>query len=317
MTNDDHALAVALASALGADGKPLLSAEEAQQRARVIAVEVTNLGFDLRVFAWNNVGPTGESQPYPAYYLADARYDLNTIGLGEKGQFAINAPGVSCGDLLKFGRACELKQRFLGHRWPKELKHNLLDHQSHLDVVEELLWIGRFQGVQHVQHKVPLASRRDMDWAFTACTQPIRIEVKNRRRECTGIVDGAHAGRGYPSWFADFAGKFSRDGNNSLNIACVTTYFEPDDALRERANELLSHNEAVDAVVVWSWHCLNGRQLTLFSKPNVRELLTAILAPIPREDAWKVILTTHLMRNTDEQRVATLQEAFAHLKQMA
>lgn len=317
MTNDDHALAVALASALGADGKPLLSKEEAQHRARVIAAEVTNLGFDLRVFAWKNVGPTGKPVPYPAYDLADSRYDLNTIGPGEKGQFAINAPGISCGDLLKLGRACELKQSFLGHRWPKEIKHNLLDHQSHLDAVEELLWIGRFQGVQDVQHKVPLPSGKDMDWAFNACTQPIRIEVKNRRRESTGSIDGAHAGRSYPSWFADFSGKFARDRSNCLNIACVTTYFDPDDALRERAEELLTRDEAVDAVVIWSWHCLSGRQLTHFSKPNVRGLLAAILAPIPREEAWKVIRTKHLMRNIAEQRVATIGEAFADLMRTA
>jgi len=308
-------LALALASALGADDKPLLSEEEAQQRASAITAEVTNLGFDLRVFAWKNVGSTGNLVPYPAYYLDDPRYDLNTIGPGEKGQFAINAPGISCGDLLKLGRACELKQKFLGNRWPKEIKHNLLDHQSHLDAVEELLWIGRFQGVQGVQPKVLLPSGKDMDWAFSACTQPIQIEVKNRRRESTGSIDGAHAGRSYPSWFDDFAAKFSRGRSNCLNIACVTTYFDPDDALRERANELLSQDEAVDAVVIWSWHCLNGRQMTHFSKANIRGLLDALLAPIPREEAWKVICATHLIRNTAEQRVATLEESFAYLRQ--
>jgi len=313
MINDDHLLSVALASALGADGKPLLSTEEAQHRARAIADEVENLGFDLRVFAWKNIAPTGEAVPYPAYHLTDSRYDLNATGFGEKGQFAINAPGISCGDLLKLGRACELKQRFLGKRWPKELKEHLLDHESHLDAVEELLWLGRFQGVQGVCPKVPLPSGKDMDWAFTARTHSIRIEVKNRRRESTGIIDGAHVGRHFPSWFDDFAGKFSREQDNSLNIACVTTYFEPDDALNERASELLCRDDAVDAVVVWAWHCRNGQILTIFARANLRERLTAIVAPTPWEEAGKVILITHLMRNTAAQRVATQEEAFAHL----
>lgn len=316
MTTDVHTLTLTLSSGLGADGRPLLSAEEAQQRAEAIAAEVTDLGFDLQVFPWRNVGPTGDLVPYPAYRLVDSRYYLNAIGPGEKGQFAINAPGISCGDLLKLGRACELKQKLLGQQWSKEIKDQLLDHQSHLDALEELLWLGRFQGVQDVQHNVPLPSGKDMDWAFNACTQPIRIEVKNRRRENTGIVDGAHAGRNYPSWFADFAGKFSRVGHSSLNIACVTTYLEPDDALSERATEFLSREEAADAVVIWSWHCPNGRPLTLFARPNVRELLAAILAPGQREDAQKVILVEHLWRNSAEQRVVTLEETIARVREM-
>jgi len=154
-----------------------------------------------------------------------------------------------------------------------------------------------------------------MDWAFTARTQPIRIEVKNQRRESTGVIDGSHKGRNYPSWFDDFAGKFSREQNNSLNIACVTTYFEPNDALAERAGELLCRDEAVDAVVVWAWHCRNGQPLTIFARANMRERLTAIVAPTPWEEVGKVILIKHLMRNTAEQRVVTFEEALADLTQ--
>ena len=64
MTIDVQTLTLALTSALGADGSPLLSAEEAQQRAEAIAAEVTNLGFDLQVFPWRNVGPTGDPVPF-------------------------------------------------------------------------------------------------------------------------------------------------------------------------------------------------------------------------------------------------------------
>jgi hypothetical protein len=309
-------LATTLRWALGGDGNPLLAKDQAQRRAKAIKEEVEALGFDLQVSPWKNVTLTGELHPYPAYQLDDPRYDLDAVEPGGKGQFAVNGPGISCGDLLKFGRACELKQEFLGTRWPKELKDNLLDPQSHLDAVEEVLWIGRFQGVRDVRCKVVQPNGKDVDWAFVAYTQPIQVEVKHRRKECTGIIDGAHRGRGFPSWYQDFDGKFSRDAHGSLNIACVTTYFDTDEAIRERADELLNRGDPIDAIVIWSCHCRTSNHLTIFSQRKIRQALTAILAPIPREDSEKVLRLEHLLRNTAEQRVVTLEETFSHLRQL-
>jgi hypothetical protein len=308
-------LTTALMWALDRNGKPVLAENEAQRRAKAIKEEVEALGFDLQVFPWKNVTPAGELHPYPAYHLDDPRYDLDAIGPGEKGPLAVNGPGISCGDLLKFGRVCELKREFLGTRWPKELKDNLRDHQSHLDSIEEVLWIGRFQGVQDVRWKVVQPNGKDVDWALVACTQPIQVEVKNRRKECTGIIDGAHRGRGFPSWYQDFDGKFSRDARGSLNISCVTTYFDPDEAICQRAEELLNRGDPIDAVVIWSYHCQIGGHLTIFAEPTIRPLLTAILAPVAREDSERVLLLEYLLRNSAEQRVATLEETFSYLRQ--
>jgi hypothetical protein len=311
MTIEVDQLATALLWALGRDGNPLLAKDQAQRRAEAIKEEVEALGYDLQIFPWANVTPTGKRHPFPAYRLDDPRYDLNEIEPGEKGQFAVNGPGISCGDLLKFGRACELKRMFLGSQWPKELKDNLRDPQSHLDSVEEILWIGRFGGVRDVRCKVVQPNGKDVDWAFVAYAQPIQVEVKHRRKECTGIIDGAHGGRDFPSWYQDFDGKFSRDARGSLNVACVTTYLEPDEAIRQRADELLNRGDPIDAIVIWSCHCL-----TVFGERKMRQLLTAILAPIPREDSEKVLRVQHLLRNSAEQRVVTLEETFSHLRQL-
>jgi predicted MPP superfamily phosphohydrolase len=51
--------------------------------------------------------------PYPAYQIDDPRYNLDKIGPGETGQFAINGPAISCGDLVRLGRACLTRQQFL------------------------------------------------------------------------------------------------------------------------------------------------------------------------------------------------------------
>lgn len=295
-----------LASAGGTDGEPLLTQEEAERRATALADECRVLRFELRLFPWKNGTWAGKACPYPAYWLDDPRFDLNKIGPGEKGQFAFNAPGISCGDLLRFGRACEIKQQYFPSAWPKGIKDGLRDHQSHLDALEEVLWLGRFQGLQNVRNKVVHPNGLDADWEFTSCTLPLQIEVKNRRKEYSGITDGGHSSRDFPGWWDDFRGKFSRSTPGALNLACLTTYF--DEPVHERASELLNAGENVDALVVWSYHCLDGEHLRIYGPPAVKALIATTLAPIRREESRKVILIKHLMRNTAEQRVATMEE---------
>jgi len=296
--------------ARGSDGETLLDDLEANQRAKAIAQELKVLDFDLQVFPWT----MGEMHPFPAYRLDDSRYNLNTVDFGEKGQFAVEGPGLSCGDLLKFGRACELKQEFLD-RWPKELKDHLCDPQSHLDAVEEMLWVGRFMGVQKLRQKVRLPNGKDMDWAFTAGTQRMQIEVKHRRKEWSGVVDGAHRERAYSKWHQDFAGKFSRSGQKDiLNVACLTTYFEPDEDLSKRAAELLEGDAEPDALAVWSCHCPGGNHLEIFAEPTIRQILADIFVPPCREDTQKVIRFAHPWRNTEEQRVMTLPEVLEQIR---
>jgi len=310
MPLDVPEIAQRLSCALGADERPLLTQDEATRRAEIIIEETQLIGFNLQLLHWKNATLAGRIYPYPAYELNDPRYDLNATGPGEKGQFAINGPGISCGDLLKLGRAFEIKRNILP-QWPAELKKQLRDPQQHLDALEEILWLGRFLGLQTVRPKRVQPNGKDVDWTLSACSQPLQIEVKNRRKECVGMIDGANRGRDYPSWYEDLRGKFSRDDQASLNIACVTTYFDPDHALAQRANELLESGEPIDALIVWSYFTQCSNALTIFAAPSVRTILSQILAPVRREDEMKVILLKHLQRNTEEQRVVTIEEGIA------
>lgn len=255
--------------------------------------------------------------PIP-HLIDDPRYDLDKVEPGARGQFAVNMPSLSCGDLLKLGRACELKQQLLGSQWPKGLQVGLRDQQSHLDALEEVLWLGRFKEVEKAHRGMVQANGKDADWEFSSGGQAFQIEVKNRRKEWSGIVDGAHRDRERSSWHDDFQGKFSQGERGRLKVACVTTCFEPDEALHRRACELLTQSEPVDAVVVWSGHAPTGCRLTWFSaEQNVRDILNDRLIPVPHEDAAKVLLLKYALRNPDEQRVVTLEETISHFTKLA
>lgn len=304
----------ALRWALGSDGIPLLNDEQAQIRANAIARELPLTGFALKIKAWRNSTSSGELCAYPTYEIRDPRYDMNSVGPGEKGQFAINGPGLSEGDLLRLGRACEIMAAFFPCKWPKETRDQINDPQAHLDTIEEILWLGRFNGVQNVHPNVKQPNGKNVDWGFDACTQPVQIEVKNLRREYIGAVDPDFHSRAHASWYEALKGKFSRDHKGSLNIACVTTFLEPEAHLAERASELLKAPENIDAIIIWSYHSPTGKDLTLFAKsPEVRVLVEALLAPVSREDSHKFLLISHLTRCMGENRVATLPEILRQL----
>ena len=173
--------------------------------------------------------------------------------------------------------------------------------------MEEFLWISRFQGIENVRPKILQDSGKDVDWGFSSCTQPLQIEIKNRRRESVGIIDGASRGREYPSWYADLIGKFCRI-DETLNVACITSYLESDEALRERADELLISREPIDAVILWTYHCPGGQHLQVYAKPQIKTVLSSTLAPIPREVSAKYLRLLHLERNSDQQRILTVDE---------
>lgn len=304
--NEDE-IAQRLSAALGSDERPLLSGEQVTRRTRAIVEEVPQIGFDVRPFAWINATPGGNIHPYPAYHIDDPRYDLDNTGPGERGPFAINCPGISCGDLLKFGRACELKQEHL-EQWPGELRKQLIDPQQHLDALEEIQWLGRFTGLNGPKAKFVQPNGKDADWVFETGSRRVQIEVKNKRGEWSGMLDGSHRNREFSSWYNDLNGKFFRHAESDVNLACITTYFDADDSLWERAAELLTSDPAIDGVVIWATFSRNGSNLSALIREEIRPFLPGIFAPITREDAFKVLVSKHLLRNSDERRIVTLQE---------
>ena len=299
-------IAKQLALAVGQDRKPLLSDAQVTERAQAIEEEITLTGFPLVLTPWTSVMTTG-AYPYPAYKIDDPRYNLDKIGPGDPGQFAINGPAISCGDLIKLGRACLNRQLFLPDRWPKALRDQFLDQQSHLDAVEELCWYTRWRGVRNVLTKVRLisGSDKDVDQGFTSCLVPIFAEIKNRRRESVGVADGWHTSRGTPYGFDDLLGKFpnARTGG-ALHVACISTHLEPDQAVRTQAEAFLAQHPEIDAIIIWSAHSRDGREnVAMYGAPQIRSQLEILMAPPEREDIQRWFVVRHLGRNSVEGRV--------------
>ena len=291
--------------AKGLDGLPLITGDEARLRSEAIHEEVKAVGFSLKLRPWTSPSPRGPV-PYPAYDIDDPRYDLNKIGPGERGTFGINGPGISCGDLVKLGRFCLLRRRHLPGGWSRDLKAQFLDPQSHLDAVEEIYALSRWHGVTDVRMKVGLwdGKAKDVDLGFKACLVPLFVEVKNRRREAVGVVDGWHDGRNHPSLFDDLIGKFPESRRQgALHVAWISTHLEPDTQLAAQTTGFLAAHPEIDAIVVWSDHSRDGRPFrAIFGSPAIRQQLELLLRDPDREEADRYLVLKHLGRNSEAGR---------------
>lgn len=303
------------------DGSPLLSPSTAQARATLVAQAVTEAGFDLKPFIVPFPLLDGIKGQYPAYEIADTRFDLDQP---DAPVFAVEGPGLSNGDLVKLSECCELADRYLGKDWWSRNRKALRNPQGHLDLLEEIWWLGRFHGVAGVVPNVKLdpASEKDVDWSLRADElgpglpgHPLHLEVKFKRRDWVARVDGAEFVRDGFDWYFDgFHEKFSRHRDGfALNLACISTFAPLDRELAIAAEKFLTEDDAIDGVLVWSHHCLPGQEHLGICARKDSGYLRTLMTPPSAEQEERVVPLRYLLRNGKERRPLTPDEAIQML----
>ncbi|MEX2577549.1 MAG: hypothetical protein WD342_00715 [Verrucomicrobiales bacterium] len=303
------------------DGSPLLSSEEALTRTTLVTRAVCDAGFKLEPRVVPFPLPKEIEGRYPAYRIADPRFDLDKP---QAPVFAVEGPGLSDGDLVKLSECCVLADRHLGKDWWSRNKKALRNPQGHLDLLEEIWWLGRFHGVAGVVPNVKLDSARakDVDWMLRAGElgpglpgQPLNLEVKFKRRDWVARVDGTDFVRdGFNWYFEGFEGKFSRHGDGSaLNLACISTFAPLDRELAVAAEEFLAKNDAVDGVLVWSHHCLPGQEHLGICARKDSDYLRTLMTPPSPEHEERVVPLRYVLRNGKERRPLTPEETIQML----
>ncbi len=303
------------------DGSPLLSPEEAQTRTPLVARAMAEAAFNLVPYVVPFPLPDNVEGRYPAYRISDTRFDLDEP---EGPVFAVEGPGLSDGDLVKLSECCVLAHDHLGSDWWSRNKKHLRNPQGHLDLLEEIWWLGRFHGVAGVVSNVKLDPTRlkDVDWSLRAGElgpgfpgQPLNLEVKFKRRDWVARVDGTDFVRdGFDWYFEGFEGKFSRHGDGSaLNLACISTFAPLDRELAFAAEKFMAEDDAVDGVLVWSHHCLPGQEhLGICARKDSGYLRTLMTPPSPEHEE-RVVPVSYLLRNGKERRPLTPDEAIQML----
>jgi hypothetical protein len=211
-------------------------------------------------------------------------------------------PGLNCGHLLRLSKACKIARTFLKKAWPGTFATRLRDPNDHLAVVEELLWLGYWHRVKNVQrsYKQSGASDKNVDWRFTCCDQIINLEVKYRRRDWVGIVDGPYFSRDFDSYFEDCQGKFGPQKDGELNVIGITTLAPPDAGLCRAIDRFLTNHPYADAIILWSFHAPGGDRPEIHSAKA--DLIRVLFTGGDAEDGLRISPIRHLWRKSEERR---------------
>jgi hypothetical protein len=144
------------------------------------------------------------------------------------------------------------------------------------------------------------ASKKNIDWRFSCCSQLLNLEVKYRRRDWVGIVDGPHFSRDFDSYFEDCDGKFGAQKNGELNVIGVSTLAPPDDGLRRTIERFLKTHSYVDGIILWSFHAPSGESAEIHSRKA--DLINLLFTGGDSEDRLRVSPIRHLWRKSSERR---------------
>jgi hypothetical protein len=291
----------ALTTAFPGARETVLKPDEAKIRARMVHEDMTKVRFDLQLEYWRVELPGHQPIGVPAYKLIGSQFDPDAP-LDEPDVYKAAGPGLSCGNLLRLSKACKLGRAILKKAWPTSFATRLRDPNDHLAVVEELIWLGYWQSIKDVQrsYKQSSESKKNVDWRFVSCGQPINLEVKYRRRDWIGIVDGPYFSRDFDSYFEDCEGKFGAQKDGELNIIGITTLAPPDAGLRRTIARFLKDHPYVDGIVLWSFHAPTGASPEIHS--GKVDLIRLLFTEGDAEDRLRVSPIRHLWRKSEERR---------------
>ena len=296
--------------------KPILSRQEAEDRASLIHKDMEQVRFPLTLDqAWPVRLPGGSEVWVPSYKLPNNMYGPEADLDGSEKRDAAG-PMISCGEFIRLSRACMLGHRLVPERWPKSFASRLRDPDDHLAVIEEILWLGRWhspEGAENGYRQNP-GSNKDIDWRFHFSGQPVNLEVKLRRRDWMAVTDGSAFSRDFPSYFRDVEGKFGPRQNGELNIVGITTFSAPDRGLQNRTAIFLDENPEVDAVVFWILHDPDGKRPEIHGRES--ELIRHLLKRAVCEEDFVIGPIRHLWRNREERRAMRTDEALDALKKL-
>lgn len=288
----------------------ILTPEEAKARAEMVHADMLKVGFPLLFDTyWPVPAPGNKTIRVPSYKLLGAIYGPEADPYGDNNKDA-SGPLLSCGEFVRLSKVCKLARQLLTtEKWPARFTGRLRDPKSHLAVLEEILWLGRWRAPKSIEmaYKQNHSSQKDIDWRFDCCGQMINLEVKSRPRDWIGLTDGSHFSRNFDSYFRDVEDKFGPQQNDELNVVGITTWTPPDRGLRECTQRFLQSHSEIDAVIFWSLHDPNGERPEIQSRRP--SLIKLFLKEADREDNLFIAPIRHLWRKSEERRALRPNEA--------
>ena len=272
-----------------------LEEEVAARRAPMVVEDMATIGFPLRLEVERGIAKwlhqRGLRIPIQ-YHIPNTGWTVNQFDPRN----ALEGSHLDKGDLLRLSKVCELGRSLLPNDWPHRFRDQLNNPSEHLDAVNEVWWLGRFNAptlVKKLDTKTQKVS--SPDWSFSVQCEgnscKLRVEVKRR---CSDIKRHL-AFSEKTNLFDKISSKFPRRSLTELNIAVITTYSQIDNTVTEMTARWLENEPALDAVILWSEHSLTSPPLVFASSGEIEHALRICLSTPDEEDTSGVAVVQHLI----------------------
>jgi len=242
----------------------LLEESEARRRAPLILEDFNWIGFDSLML---DARPcqfieeqTGSSFWIPEYHFGKTGSSIDAAEHAEVIKIEwMGGTGIDRGHLLFFARVSEIARRAIPHYWlkPCKLRDSLRNPTQHLDTMEEIWWLDRWENPKNIKSSVKLnqGSDADVDWTFTlgGDALTVNIEIKRLVGDCVRHVTE----RTFKiDWFERFCDKkvnpkFRVSRDNEINVLGLSLFGEITREVQLVIREwLVNRQDLIDAVVI-------------------------------------------------------------------
>jgi len=299
-------------AAAGLVREGVLSSENVTRRASLLSKDMQRITPEgTRILPPRWITPPGSDL---LFLIAEYQFDHSGHSL-EKVSDPFNpgkrvenmeGSGLDRESLLYLGKVCEIGNDLIPSLWAldEDLLSNLRNPKQHLDTLNEIWWLSRWQGIDHgsithsLENEAVASSKKapapNVDWSFTALGGQVRINLEVKRRTGT---------KGVQSYDKQIYSSHLFDGNESkkfrvsspaeINVLAITAFHGGWITEDEEAAIVLSHLTSlkypvIDAIALFVIGSQGSYEKLYF--PPDRELakrdliLRAIFKPIDPED---------------------------------
>lgn len=281
-----------------------ISDEAAKERAPMVDKDMAEVDWPLHAVDLPHLGWYLENgYPIPIKYaIPDLRWDVDHPAE----QKAMEGGCLTHGDFAYLSKCCLLGHSLLPNMWPSKFSADLCHPERHLDVLNEIWWLGRFVNARTISYEPLQNGGKRPDWTLT-CGENLKLSVEIKRRPATTRL---HIGQtAQIDIFRDIAEKFDSVAADHLRLACITVYCPINRAFQERCNAWLNENSAsVDAILCFSFSA--QEHTPFFVAPMRQEPLFSklVLQALTEEDLGFIGLVTHPLHGVTPTEYAAYHE---------
>ena len=222
----------------------------------------------------------------PEYTFGPTRHSIHNATSSKITSEDIDGSFLHRGKLLRLAQATWFGEFDIPHIWNNpDFRRKLALSTSHLDSVEEVIWVSGFWH-ERIDFSTVIAGykmagkSKDVDWRFR-CAVPglkkwVNMEVKRRNTDLEQLCPG---GEGLDEPFAKISQKFSPSADDEINVAAITLYGSDPEQIATRATNWLRQNPMVDCVLLWNEITATFASTALQSKQQKLEWLRLFLVP--------------------------------------